>query len=153
MLPPFEYNLQAKMHIGTKYNWSNGDTTMNTTITKSGMYTLQSITDCGIGIDTFYVTFEDATIDTTEKPIGIVPNVISIDDDTINSTFRIANLPKNSSLIIYNRWGTIIYTSNNYDNLWHGTNQQNQPVDDGVYYYILDIPNKQSRKGFIQVFR
>jgi gliding motility-associated-like protein len=37
-------------------------------------------------------------------------------------------------LTIYNRWGTIVYQSEDYQNDWDGGN-----VSDGVYFYVLGI--------------
>jgi gliding motility-associated-like protein len=153
MLPPFSYSLQAKQHSNTKYLWSTGDTTLSTTIAADGMYTLQSITECGMGLDTFYVHFEDATIIPPDSTLGNTPNVLSIGSDTINGSFYTKNLPRNCSLLIYNRWGVLIYSTGNYSNDWKGTSNDNKPIDTGTYYYILSIPNNPTRKGFIEVLR
>jgi hypothetical protein len=37
-------------------------------------------------------------------------------------------------LTIYNRWGTIVYQSEDYQNDWDGGN-----VSDGVYFYVLEL--------------
>jgi hypothetical protein len=64
--------------------------------------------------------------------------------DGLNDAFVIENLPPNSSLIIYNRWGTVVYESKNYLNDWTGDNHS-----DGVYYYILTTPVGKKYKGTI----
>ncbi len=72
-----------------------------------------------------------------------IPNVFTTNDDGINDFFFIKNLPPQSKLQIYNRWGNILLETNDYQNNWK--------IDvDGVYYYVLLVHEKEY-KGFIQV--
>jgi gliding motility-associated-like protein len=83
-----------------------------------------------------------------------VPNVITPNGDGKNDDFVIAGLETGTKLTIYNRWGAVVYASNNYNNDWDGKN-----VADGVYFYVLDLPTKEAKvskekdpsRGFIQV--
>lgn len=58
-----------------------------------------------------------------------------------------------STLQVYNRWGTIIYESSDYQNNWAPADTD---ASDGTYYYILGI-NRTSgfeyRNGTITIFR
>jgi hypothetical protein len=86
----------------------------------------------------------DSSIVPPTPPIKI-PNVFTPGvKDGLNDAFVIENLPPNSSLIIYNRWGTVVYESKNYLNDWTGDNHS-----DGVYYYILTTPVGKKYKGTI----
>ncbi|MFB6305697.1 MAG: gliding motility-associated C-terminal domain-containing protein, partial [Flavobacteriales bacterium] len=41
---------------------------------------------------------------------------------------------------IYNRWGQVVYKTNNKDLIWDGTHKDTDKiVPDGVYYYVLHI--------------
>lgn len=64
-----------------------------------------------------------------------VPNVITPNGDGSNDKFVIQNVDKleSSYLRVYNRWGTLIYSSKNYKNDWDGDG-----AADGVYYWQLD---------------
>ncbi|UKM64132.1 gliding motility-associated C-terminal domain-containing protein [Flavobacteriaceae bacterium GSB9] len=47
---------------------------------------------------------------------------------------------------IYNRWGTKVFESNDYDNTWQGTAPKNasgnaEKLPTGTYYYIVDLIN------------
>ncbi len=47
---------------------------------------------------------------------------------------------------IFNRWGAMIYESNNYQNNWNGTTSKASvgnadKVPNGTYYYILTLKN------------
>jgi len=72
-----------------------------------------------------------------------IPNVITPNGDGINDKFVVDGLENyhGSILLIYNRWGTKIYESNNYQNDWGNDN-----VADGVYYFrlITNVAGKES---------
>jgi OOP family OmpA-OmpF porin len=97
-----------------------------------------------------YYYLDDVTIeecpDSTVNPLPIViPNVFTPSKaDGLNDAFVIQDLPPNSNLIIYNRWGTVVYQSNNYQNDWTGDNHS-----DSVYYYILTTAAGKMYKGTI----
>ncbi len=80
---------------------------------------------------------------------GITPN-----DDGIDDTWVIKGLEqyKPVSLIIFNRWGDVVYESDNYNNNWNGTNLEGKPLPDGVYYYVVKIPY-ETIKGWVSVLR
>lgn len=72
------------------------------------------------------------------QPI-VIPNVITPNGDNKNDLFVIKNLSDHSpaSISIMNRWGQVVYTNPDYKNDWDGGN-----VADGVYFGVLDTPNK-----------
>ncbi len=83
-------------------------------------------------------------ISVTTKPCDVkVPNIITPNNDGVNDKFKIMlkgsneefflSFP-NSTLIVYNRWGTKIYESTNYQNDWDGNG-----AADGVYYWTLEL--------------
>lgn len=78
----------------------------------------------------------------------IISNVFTPNNDGYNDVFEIPILPPNSQLTLYNRWGTIVYQSNNYQNNWDGAN-----CTDGVYYYIVNTPNNKQYKGTVTILR
>ncbi len=87
------------------------------------------------------------------------PNAFSPDGDGINENWI---LPLNNDIgqnkvIIFNRWGDIIRSFENYNNLdvvWDGTNQDNQQVTTGTYFYVVEFPlSGRSNSGWIQVVR
>jgi hypothetical protein len=60
---------------------------------------------------------------------------------------------------IYNRWGNLVFSTQDPEILWNGTNQQSkQPCTDGVYYYICNYTAiklqgniTESLHGFVQL--
>jgi len=82
-----------------------------------------------------------------------VPNVFTPNNDSYNDYFYIRNLPNPGSgtvLVVSNRWGKTVFESNdyNYNNLWDGGDSP-----DGTYYYRLDIPDKGTFKGWVEIWR
>ena len=67
--------------------------------------------------------------------------------------------PENT-LVIFNRWGNIVFEAENYKNDWTGTTNagivlggENLPT--GTYYYLLDLKQEEQEivKGFIYIQR
>lgn len=102
-------------------------------------------------------------------PIGFeIFNGITPNGDGSNDYFRvlgIENYPDNQ-LKIYNRWGVLVYESENYgqgNNLFYGisegraTFQKDKELPSGTYFYILTFsgpnPGKDSYSGYLYINR
>jgi gliding motility-associated-like protein len=122
------------------FQWQN-----NTSTTASANYT-PSVSS------TFQVTVTDingcqgvATATITIKSSKLIPDAITPNGDGKNDRFIIPDLAENptkypaNELLILNRWGQVLYQAKPYKNDWEGTNQQNQPLPDGTYYYIMRL--------------
>ncbi len=87
--------------------------------------------------------------DFDEERSFLLPNAFSPNGDGINDRFVISGLgvTAESSLEVYNRWGTIVYRSNGkqYDNSWDGRSNVGAMVSigkelpNGVYFYIFKV--------------
>ena len=98
--------------------------------------------------DTAWITIE-VVCDDLIVFTGFSPN-----GDGINDFFVIKGLEnyKNNHLMIYNRFGNLVYETKNYQNDWAGTlNNQNLP--DGTYFYIIDLGNGDQKSGYVQIQR
>jgi gliding motility-associated-like protein len=69
----------------------------------------------------------------------IVPNVITSNGDGVNDFLIITNLEDYDkvSLTIMNRWGTLVYENDNYQNDWKGLDQNGNALSEGVYFYLV----------------
>lgn len=83
-----------------------------------------------------------------------IPNVFSPNGDSMNDFFRIPGIEgfPNSRLEIYNRWGNVIYQSNDYGGGWDGR-INNEPVADGTYYYVLRRSDGENFHGALTITR
>lgn len=81
----------------------------------------------------------------------VAPNIITPNGDGLNEFLEFKNLLnfKNNKLWIYNRWGNLLYQSDDYKNNWSGKDHV-----DGTYYYILEVPDKKKTfKNFFTLIR
>lgn len=74
-----------------------------------------------------------------------VPTVFSPNNDGTNDIFKPIGLDVVTyQLNIYNRWGQLVFTSNNLENGWNGM-FNNQPADLGVYVYTINYSGYQNK--------
>jgi gliding motility-associated-like protein len=81
-----------------------------------------------------------------------IPNVFTPNNDGINDQFKI-NIPYNTlSIVIYNRWGEMVFESDHHLRFWDGTLPNGNQANEGVYYYVLTGANYR-KTGFIHLLR
>jgi|GEM_PF-6232874 len=74
--------------------------------------------------------------------------VITPNGDNLNDELRIACLPNNNKLEIFNRVGERVWRADNYRNDWRGTSQDDQDLEDGVYYWVMTVITDDNREVF-----
>lgn len=95
----------------------------------------------------------DSTIDSLVRNLTInvnkdtanpfVPNVFSPNGDGKNDFFELPEFEHdrcydNLNIKIYNRWGTLVYESDDPLFKWDGTNTNGKPLNQGTYYAFLE---------------
>ena len=94
----------------------------------------------------------DSTTVTVEIIYEIkIPNVITVNGDGVNDFFLLHEMQPNTQLLILNRWGNLVYSSDNYDNSWNGRDLSGNYVSEGVYSYLVTIPDGTKYHGFVHV--
>ncbi len=97
---------------------------------------------------------------TTDVNSGNLNFAITPNNDGKNDilVFDDLHLYNNNELIIYNRWGSLIYKKKNYNNTWNGVSKnsltlaKNNKLPTGTYFYILRLnDNSKILKGWIYV--
>ena len=116
-------------------NWSNGsDQDVIIVSPDSTQYFSLSIYDgCNQEI-------HDSVLVWNQCPIENI-NVFTPNNDGINDFFVPVNLDNypNPSVLVYNRWGKLVYANENYQYDWDGTHfKSGNELNDGLYYYIVD---------------
>lgn len=86
-----------------------------------------------------------------------VPEGISPNGDGINDVFVIDGASEEEviELNIFNRWGALVYASNNYKNDWDGRSSEGAFTGDlpaGTYYYIIKVDGEE-KVGYITLWR
>ena len=134
--------------------------TINTEGTDEFSYLLCNET-CPTLCDSARVTInlgtEPVSTDSISAPNGITPNGDGLNEELF---FEVLNnvspetYPDNE-IIIFNRWGDIVYTQKPYLNNWTGLTDSGQELPHGTYYYILrlDVANGVIVKGDVTIIR
>ncbi len=90
-----------------------------------------------------------------------IPRLITPNGDGLNERFifdDLENKPtlfKRNEILIFNRWGDVVFQAKPYQNDWSGQNNTGQRLPEGTYYYVfkLDLNEGQVIKGDITVVR
>ncbi len=158
-------NLNTEIHFentsvgATDYNWTFGDGTPSTTQESPwhtfpsedpGSYNVELVAYSPLGCsDTANIT-----ITVSEELIFYVPNTFTPDYDDFNQTFQpVFNSgydPFDFTLLIFNRWGEIIFESHNADIGWDGT-YGGKLMQDGTYTWKIEFKTNTSDERKIVV--
>lgn len=129
------------------YEWDFGDGNTSDFVHPSNTY---------IDPGTYYITLvaidEKGCTDTIVKPIGIeeewyiyVPNTFTPDGDRHNNDFRITTVGiKQLEIAVFNRWGEVVFTSNELDFIWDGT-YLGTYINDGTYTWKIRFLTNSGR--------
>jgi gliding motility-associated-like protein len=101
---------------------------------------------CAEGVVTIRV--KESEEDQTGKPEIFIPEGFSPDGDGDNDVFVIHGAEKYKvSLVVFNRWGNIVYENKDYKNDWNGSAGKGivlgEKLPDGTYFYVIDLNNGQ----------
>jgi gliding motility-associated-like protein len=81
-------------------------------------------------------------------------NVFTPNDDNTNDVWEITNLPNNTQVHIYNRWGLEVAGTAKAKTIfkWDGRTTSGIHCTEGTYYYIISTEEK-TFKGYLQLVR
>ena len=136
---------------GVYYDWTFGDGNVASSFNPSNAYPeignqtyaveLTVSTDYGcVDVATDYVTIDEVIQ-------FYVPNAITVNSDGFNERFTPIFMtgfdPLGYKLQIFDRWGTLLFESQDYNVGWDGT-YQDVIVEDGVYIWKIDFRENQT---------
>lgn len=138
------------------YEWQTGQTSKTISITRAGNYGFSFIDFGGcIQSDTVYVTaiLPEASM--------FIPNTFTPNGDGINELFKVVSEEvEEFEIRIYNRWGQLVYMSENPDEGWNGSlmNSGEYYLSDGVYPYIINFKStckaeREELRGHVTILR
>jgi gliding motility-associated-like protein len=143
---------------GASYQWSAdpADPTLTTNI--------QSPTVAPLVTTIYTVTATDAngcigtasvTITVNEDYFVHATNVITPNGDAYNQNWYIENILTypNNEVLIFDRWGTLVYQKKAYDNTWEGTHD-GKDLPQGTYFYVIKFDGfDKVYKGSVSIVR
>ena len=144
--------------------WNTGETNNEITVTETNSYIVSKT-------NIYQCTGKD-TIEVYEycRPVTLtMPNIFTPNGDEVNDVFHPLETPLETldylmshtveiSFTVYNRWGAVIYTSNNVLPYWDGL-IQNSGIESsqGTYYWILKYADvsggNYKENGFVELVR
>ena len=125
------------------YEWSTGETDSILVPNVGGKYWITVTDRCGTARDTINIyTLEDL----------FIPNVLTLNTDSLNRYLQVQGTGPGhfGKMLLFNRWGQEIYSSNTYNNDWP---EDPDDVPSETYYYVFEYPGCPSRKGWVKVMR
>jgi gliding motility-associated-like protein len=123
-------NLSVDGYSNKIYKWSNGDSSNSTTVDKAGTYSVTVISDRGCS--------GNDKIELLDCPISIfIPNAFTPNNDGLNDKFKVQGIDiKDFHILIFDRWGNLVFESNDINHSWNGYNKNNgKRVNQGTYNY------------------
>ena len=145
---PITLNFTNNSSGATGYTWNFGDgspvdnnASPSHNYTSGGTYTIMLVANnpagCNVS-DTTYLNIElcgGINIDSL-----FIPNVFSPNGDAKNDLFEVYyEGKKDYSIKIYNRWGQLVFESNDRKKHWNGKDHSSKDYPDGTYYYLITI--------------
>lgn len=130
------------------FAWSNGADEAMVQGLAAGTYTV-TITDANGCSITLSFTL-DQPMDVV-MPTGYTPN-----GDGSNDSYVVQGLEAypDNRIIIYNRWGNVVYDRVRYTNDWSGENQQGEPLPNGTYFVVLTLtPDGAPMQNYVDLRR
>ena len=75
-------------------------------------------------------------------------------NDGFNDYWELPDLPSwgKCDVKVYNRWGKLVFSDPDYNNLWDGTSSGN-PLPEGAYIFIIKTQNAGTVKGTVNIVR
>ena len=92
---------------------------------------MRSVPVCNAGCDT-----AEVFIDIDNSASCDIPNIFTPNGDNVNDVPIPCISGLGHQIFIFNRWGDIVYESDNYQSNWDGRHR-GEHVPDGTYFYIL----------------
>lgn len=152
--------------------WIGNEVYLTTRISEvgTGLWTLESgggeilepdhpntkVIDLPEGISVFRYTIANKTcVRTRTSTVTVMPfpakRGFSPNGDQKNDFFVIRSLEQypGTTLQVLNRWGNLMYESEDYQNDWEGKNLQGEDLADDTYFYVLQLPNGLQFNGSV----
>jgi gliding motility-associated-like protein len=141
---PFSYSMINKTAHAQRFEWNMGVGGKVTEPEISG-YVYDNPGEYTVTLTAYNAAGCALTTSKTVKASApfTLTNVITPNGDGKNEVFIVPVSP--SSLEIFNRWGKSVFKSNDYKNDW------GKGISNGTYFYVVDTPQGNHCKGWVEV--
>ncbi len=165
-ISPFKVTLSQLGNGFQTHVWDMGDGTTRTgnlvvhTYTTPGVYTI-TLTSTDSICNVILVVKKEVFVSIEFDETKLMPNVFTPNGDGTNDLLKIIspemlNTVSSFNIIIFNRWGDVVFSSDDYRFTWDGL-FENKEVSDGVYLWLVstfdDCRKNKEYKGVVHVIR
>ncbi len=143
----------------TNWFWNFGDGVSSTSQNTHHTYDTEGLFNVVLTVENQYGCTASDTVEVEIQQIILIPNVITPNGDGFNDGLGIKNNGvDNYEMVIYDRWGLIIFEDKSGDIYWDGKTVAGADASAGTYFYILNVTNHASlgdfqQNGFITLIR
>ncbi len=130
---------------GNNYKWQDSSNAPQYVATTTGIYSVTAVNACGVATDSVSVNFENCNCDV------FVPNSFTPNGDGVNDYFR----PRyrcnivNYQFRVYNRWGELLFSTNDPSKGWNGL-YRGIGADMGGYVWYMRYADGSSGKKYFR---
>ena len=119
-----------------------------------------TVSELTVGLNELFWTIDNGICPEVSDQVFItvkgifVPDVVTPNGDNKNETFEIIGIENTINKIqIFNRWGQIVFETEDYQNDWNGNNMSGVSLEDDTYFYILIVNETEKYNGYIVLKR
>lgn len=95
-----------------------------------------------------------------KEPAILISEGLTPNSDGYNDVLKIEAIDAypNTSIVVFNRWGTKVYESDDYQNDWSGTstsslNVGGDELPEGTYYYLITLGGDSANSNYHKVYK
>jgi gliding motility-associated-like protein len=129
--------------------WNTNEITPSINVKNSGIYSAEitNINNCKASF------ISDSIIVMEELPISTM-NLLTLNDDGKNDVWKIYDIEAYGTceVSIFDRFGQLVFESNDYKNTWNGRDKTGAKLAEGAYFYTLKASElTETKKGTINI--
>jgi gliding motility-associated-like protein len=130
--------------MGANYRWDTGSTNPAITVSIGGSYKVEISNGCEADTKVFEYVITAKDCYTCEVSL---PNVFTPNGDEKNDLFEITGTDDIArfNLQVYNRWGKLVYQTDQMDNFWTGSEDGKESAE-GIYFWTINLQCIAGRK-------
>ncbi|MCB0480859.1 MAG: PKD domain-containing protein [Flavobacteriales bacterium] len=153
----FGLPFRLKASGANSYLWTPNEGLDQSAIANPLFNALQSTQFIVYGTDENGCTNSDTIYVGVKEDYQVFPSeVMTPDGNGYNDTWIVKNAENypNCNVQILDRWGNVVYQENEYRSTWEGTNNNDDILPDGTYYYIITFDGSdRTYKGALTIIR
>lgn len=125
------------------YIWQDSSTNSTYTVTQPGLYSVDVLRSICLFEDFVNIAYQFCVSEVE------IPNVFSPNGDNVNDLFSPIKLEGiiNLHTTIHNRWGQIVFVSDDLLLKWDGKDMMGKNVSEGVYFWQIEFEDEGNDLG------